>query len=32
VLVLAFAGVVSVELLKWIKIKLAPWRAPDDDE
>jgi ABC-type nitrate/sulfonate/bicarbonate transport system permease component len=32
VLVLAFAGVVSVELLKWLELKLAPWRAPDDDE
>jgi ABC-type nitrate/sulfonate/bicarbonate transport system permease component len=32
VIVLAVAGVVSVELLKWLELKLAPWRAQDDGE
>ena len=32
VLVLAIAGVVSVELLKWLEFKLAPWREQEDSE
>ena len=30
VIVLAIAGVISVELLKWIEARLAPWRSLDD--
>jgi NitT/TauT family transport system permease protein len=30
VIVLAVAGVISVELLKWIEFALAPWRSLDD--
>jgi NitT/TauT family transport system permease protein len=29
VLVLAFTGVASVELLKWLEMRLAPWRNED---
>ena len=32
VIILAIAGVVSVELLKWIEFKLAPWRAQESEE
>jgi NitT/TauT family transport system permease protein len=32
VIILAIAGVVSVELLKWIEFKLAPWREQDSEE
>lgn len=32
VLVLAIAGVVSVEGLKWLETRLAPWRTASDDE
>jgi ABC-type nitrate/sulfonate/bicarbonate transport system permease component len=31
VLILAVAGVVSVELLKLLEAKLAPWRANDQE-
>jgi NitT/TauT family transport system permease protein len=32
VIVLAIAGVVSVELLKWIEAVLAPWRRQEGEE
>jgi NitT/TauT family transport system permease protein len=32
VLILAFAGIASVELLKWIEQLLAPWRFQDQNE
>lgn len=32
VIILAIAGVVSVELLKWLEAKLAPWRSLGDEE
>lgn len=32
VLLLALAGVVSVEFLKWLERRLAPWRVEDNDE
>jgi NitT/TauT family transport system permease protein len=32
VIILAIAGVVAVELLKWLESALAPWRAQDGDE
>ncbi|MFI4987411.1 MAG: ABC transporter permease [Alphaproteobacteria bacterium] len=32
VIILAFAGVVSVECLKWLEGRLAPWRLQDTDE
>jgi NitT/TauT family transport system permease protein len=31
VIVLAVAGVISVELLKWLEVTLAPWRSLDDE-
>ena len=31
VIVLAVAGVISVELLKWLEATLAPWRSLDDE-
>lgn len=32
VIILAIAGVVSVELLKWLEAALAPWRAQSEGE
>ena len=32
VIILAIAGVLSVELLKWLEFKLAPWRHQESDE
>jgi NitT/TauT family transport system permease protein len=32
VVILAFAGVVSVEFLKWLEFKLAPWRREASEE
>ncbi len=32
VIVLAIAGVVSVELLKWLESALAPWRTQENEE
>jgi NitT/TauT family transport system permease protein len=32
VIILAIAGAVSVELLKWLEATLAPWRLQDDGE
>jgi ABC-type nitrate/sulfonate/bicarbonate transport system permease component len=32
VIILAIAGVVSVELLKWLEIALAPWRTQEAEE
>ena len=31
VIILAIAGVVSVELLKWIEFRLAPWRDQENE-
>lgn len=32
VIILAIAGVLSVELLKWLEFKLAPWRHQESEE
>jgi NitT/TauT family transport system permease protein len=32
VIILAIAGVLSVELLKWLEGRLAPWREPEGEE
>jgi hypothetical protein len=32
VLILAFSGVVAVELLKWMERQLAPWRFQESGE
>jgi len=32
VLILAFAGIGSVELLKWVERRLAPWRFQEDGQ
>ena len=32
VFILAIAGVVSVEFLKWLEVRLAPWRASDVED